>query len=69
MDDAFFGADPAQLRVVDQVAPCLAPVCDQRGESAAFDPVGQVGDGGADYFVATAYCEGLWCWKVRWEVV
>jgi len=41
------------------VAPCLAPVLDEGGEGAAFDAVGEVGDGGADDFVAAADCEGL----------
>jgi hypothetical protein len=59
VDDAFFGADPAELRVVDQVAPCLAPVFDEGFEGAAFDAVGEVGDCGADDFVTAADCEGL----------
>jgi hypothetical protein len=29
VDDAFFGADPAELGVVDEMAPCLAPVGDE----------------------------------------
>jgi hypothetical protein len=41
------------------VAPCLAPVGDEGVEGAAFDAVGEVGDGGADDFVAAADCEGL----------
>ena len=41
------------------MAPCLAPVCDEGVESAAFDAVCEVRDGGADDFVAAAYCEGL----------
>lgn len=28
VDDTLLGADPAQLRVVDEMAPCLAPVLD-----------------------------------------
>lgn len=59
MDDALLRADPAQLRVVDEVAPGLAPVGDERVEGAAFDAVREVGDGGADDFVAAADCEGL----------
>lgn len=59
MDYAFLGADPAELRVVDEVAPRLAPVFDEGFEGAAFDAVGEVGDGGADDFVAAADCEGL----------
>lgn len=59
MDDALFWADPAQLRVVDEVAPGLAPVGDERGEGAAADAVGDVVDGGADDVVAAADGEGL----------
>lgn len=63
VDDAFLGADPAELRVVDEMAPCLAPVRDERFECAALDAVGEVRDGGADDLVAAADCEGLrvWC--------
>ena len=42
-----------------EVAPCLAPVFDERVEGAAFYAVGEVDDGGAHDFVAAAYCEGL----------
>lgn len=59
VDDALLRADPAQLRVVDEVAPCLAPVGDERVERAALDAIGEVRDGGADDFVAAADCEGL----------
>jgi hypothetical protein len=59
VDDTLLWADPAQLRVVDEVAPCLAPVGDERVECAAFDAVGEVRDGGADDFIAAADCEGL----------
>lgn len=41
------------------MAPCLAPVPDEGVEGAAFDAVGEVGDGGADDFVAAAYGECL----------
>ena len=41
------------------MAPCLAPVGDERVQGAALDAVGEVGDGGADDFVAAADCEGL----------
>lgn len=40
VDDALLRADPAQLRVVDEVAPGLAPVGDEGVEGAAFDAVG-----------------------------
>lgn len=59
MDYAFFGPDPAELRVVYEMAPRLTPVGNERVKSAAFDTVCDVGDGEADYFVAAAYCEGL----------
>jgi hypothetical protein len=42
-----------------QVPPCLAPVGDERVEAPALDARGEVRDGGADYFVAAAYGEGL----------
>jgi hypothetical protein len=28
VDDSLFGSDPAELRVVDEMAPCFAPVFD-----------------------------------------
>jgi hypothetical protein len=59
VDDALLRTDPAQLRVVDEVSPCLAPVGDERVERAALDAVGEVCDGGANDFVAAADCEGL----------
>jgi len=59
VDHALFGADPAQLAVVDEVAPGLAPVGDQAGEGAALDALGDVVDGGADDVVAAADGEGL----------
>lgn len=72
MDDALFGADPAELRVVDEMAPGLAPVFDERVEGAALDAVGEVGNGCAYDFVAAANGEGLiqvrrgfrWSWVV-----
>jgi len=57
--DSFLWPDPAQLRVRDEVAPCLAPVGDEGGERAALDAVGDVVDGFADDVVATADGEGL----------
>lgn len=30
MDDALLGANPAELRVVDKMAPCLSPILDER---------------------------------------
>jgi hypothetical protein len=59
VDDALLGTDPAELRVVDEMAPCLAPVLDERLEGAALDAVGEVGNSGADNFVAATDCEGL----------
>jgi hypothetical protein len=59
VDDALFRADPAELRVVDEMAPGLAPVCDEGGEGAALETVGDVCDGGADNVVAAANSEGL----------
>lgn len=47
------------------MAPCLAPVFDERGERAAFYAVCEVDYGGADDFVAAADCEGL-VWVVSW---
>jgi len=60
MYNAFFGADPAQLGVLDEITPGLAPVGDEGGEGAAFDAVGDVVDGHADDVVAAADGEGLW---------
>ena len=59
MNDAFFGADPAQLRVGDEVAPGFAPVGDEGGERAALDAVGYVVNCFADDVVSAADCEGL----------
>jgi hypothetical protein len=59
VDDALFGSNPAELTVVDEVAPGFAPILDERFEGVAFDPVCKVGDGCADDFVPTADCEGL----------
>lgn len=59
MDDTFLGADPAELGVRDEVAPCLAPVGDEGGEGAAFDTVGDVVNSFADDIVSAANCEGL----------
>lgn len=41
------------------MAPCLSPVLYERIKGAAFYAVGEVLDGGADNFVASADCEGL----------
>lgn len=65
MDHALFRADPAELGVVDQVSPGLAPVGDETGEGAAKDAVGDVVDGGADDVVAAADGEGLFFWGER----
>jgi hypothetical protein len=59
VDDALLWADPAELAVVDEVAPGLAPVGDEGGEGAALDAVGDVLDCRADNVVAAADCEGL----------
>ena len=59
MDDTLFGADPAQLAVIDEVTPRLAPVVDERREGLAAKALGDVGDGGADNIVAAADGEGL----------
>lgn len=59
VNDALFRSDPPQLAVVDQVAPRLAPVLDQRREGAALDAVRDVVDGCADNVIATANGEGL----------
>jgi hypothetical protein len=40
VDDALFGPDPTELRVVDKMAPGLAPVLHEGFEGAAFDTVG-----------------------------
>ena len=37
----------------------MAPVCDEGGQGAALDTVGEVFDGSAYYFVAAADCERL----------
>jgi hypothetical protein len=60
MDDALFWADPAQLRIIDEVAPSFAPVRDERFESAAFDAIREMGDGCADDLVAATDGEGLY---------
>lgn len=59
MDHAFFGADPSQLRVGDEVAPGDAPVGDEGGEGSSADTVGDVVYGVADDVVAAADCECL----------
>ena len=59
MYDSFFRPNPAQLGVGDEVAPCLAPVCDEGGEGAAFDAVSDVVDCFADDVVSAANSEGL----------
>ena len=59
VDDALFGTDPAELGVVDEMAPCLTPVCDEGGEGSSLETLGDVVDGGADDVVSTADGEGL----------
>jgi hypothetical protein len=59
VDDTFFGADPAELGVGDEVAPCGAPVGDEGGEGTAGDAGSEGGDGGANDVVAAADGEGL----------
>lgn len=59
MDDTLFGSDPAELTVIDEVAPCFGPVLYERFKSVAFDAVCEMGDSYADNFVTTADCEGL----------
>ena len=59
MDDAFFWADPAQLRVIDEMSPSFAPIRDEGFEGAAFDAVREMGDGCADDLVAATNGEGL----------
>jgi len=60
VDHALLGTDPAELAVVDQVAPCLAPVAaDEAREGATSDAVGDVVDGGADDVVSAPDGEGL----------
>lgn len=41
------------------MTPCLAPILDEGFERAALNTVGEVGNSGADNFVAAADCEGL----------
>lgn len=59
MDYAFFGTDPAELTVGDEVAPCLSPIRDEGGERAPFNAVGDVVNSLADNIVAAADGEGL----------
>ena len=59
VDDTLFGTDPAELGVVDEMAPCLTPVCDEGGEGSSLETLGDVVDGGADDVVSTADGEGL----------
>jgi hypothetical protein len=59
VDHALFGADPAELAVVDEVPPCLAPVGDEAGEGPALYALGYVVDGGAYDVVAAADGKGL----------
>jgi hypothetical protein len=59
VDDTFFGTDPAELGIGDEMPPCEAPIGDEGGEGAA---IYAVGDGVyclADDLVAAADCEGL----------
>jgi hypothetical protein len=60
VDDTLLGTDPSELAVVDKMSPCLAPVCDERGECPALETLGDVVDGSADDVVSTANSEGLY---------
>ena len=66
MNDALFWANPAQLRVVDEMTPCLAPVGDERVKSVALDAVCKMGNGRAYDLVSTANCESLDVLLERW---
>jgi hypothetical protein len=59
VDDALLRTDPAKLAIVDEMAPCLTPVCDEGGESPALETLGDVVDGSADDIVSTTDGEGL----------
>lgn len=59
MNNTFLGTDPAELGVVDEMAPCFTPILDEGFESVALDAFCQVGDGCADNLITTANCECL----------
>jgi hypothetical protein len=59
VNDAFLGANPAQLGVGYKISPGLTPVGDQRGECAPFDAVGEAVNGSADNVIASANGKGL----------
>jgi hypothetical protein len=59
VDDAFFWSDPAELRVGDEIPPCLSPIGNEGIERFPLDAVGEDADCGADDFVASADGKGL----------
>jgi hypothetical protein len=59
VDNTLFRANPAELGVIDEMAPGFAPVRDKGLKRVAFDAVCEVGNCRADDFVAAADCEGL----------
>lgn len=59
MNNTFFRADPAKLRVGDYISPCTAPIGGKGVQCLAFDAVYEKGDSGTNDFIATAYGEGL----------
>jgi hypothetical protein len=59
VNDTLLRADPAQLAVGNQVAPCLTPVSSKLLEILANDERGNKGDGGADDLVSTTNGECL----------
>lgn len=59
MDNTLLWSDPAELRVVYQVAPCLSPVGNKGIECVALDAVGEIGDGGTYDLVTATNCESL----------
>ena len=71
VDDTLLGTDPSELTVVDEMSPCLAPVCDEGGEGPALETLGDVVDGSADDVVSTADSEGLYQvsqLRLRWSL-
>ncbi len=59
MDDALLRTDPAQLAVRNEIAPSLAPVCDEGGQSLATEAIGNLVNRSADNVVSAANGEGL----------
>jgi hypothetical protein len=59
VNNTLLWSNPAELRVVYQVTPCLSPVGNKGVECVALDTVGEIGNGGAYDLVTATNCESL----------